>query len=261
MTKMIPIAPDRFGALRWRRPNSMAFAAKTPAAVLVAAELPQAMLAFPLVFLPVGESFVPAALLGLQPNENLMVGPDGRWQARYIPAALRVHPFAFVQSSDGQRVLCVDEDSGLVTNGPDGEAFFEADGKQPSKALGEVLALLQQMDGGRALLEKACAELKAQNLIQPWNIRWRAPDGDRAVPGLYKIDEAALQQVSDADFLKLRHAGALPLAYSQLLSMHNVEGLVRLAMARAQAASAPAPSASSGQDDLAFLSKEGVLRF
>jgi hypothetical protein len=259
MTKMIPITPERFGTLRWRRPTSMAFAATTPAAVLVAAELPQAMLAFPLVFLPVGDGFLPAALLGLHPQQSLMVGPDGRWQARYVPAALRVHPFAFVQSPDGQqRVLCIDEDSGLLTDGPEGEPFFEPDGQQPSKALREVLDMLQQMDAGRALLHKSCAELKAQNLIQPWNLRWRTSDGEHGTPGLYRIDEAALQKVPDEDFLKLRHSGALPLAYSQLLSMHNAESLVRFAQARAQAA--PKPT-TTGQDDLAFLSKEGVLRF
>lgn len=256
MTKMIPITPERFGALRWRRPVDMRHAAQTAAAALVASELPHAMHAFPLVFLPQGDGFIPAALLGLRPQESLLVSPEGRWQAGYIPAALRVYPFAFVQAPDGQRVLCVDEDSGLVTQGAEGEAFFTAEG-QPSKALTEVLEALRVMDGGRPLLEKSCAELTAQGLIQPWDLRWRAADGsEQRIEGVFRIDEAAMQKVSDEAFLRLRHSGALPLAYAQLLSMHRAEVLVRLAQSRA-----PAVKPSSGQDDLAFLSREGVLRF
>jgi hypothetical protein len=196
---------------------------------------------------------MPAALLGLRPQESLLVSPEGRWLAGYVPAALRAYPFAFVQAPDGQRVLCIDEDSGLVTQGPEGEAFF-TDG-QPSKALMEVLEALRLMDGGRPLLEQACAELKAQGLIQPWDLRWRNADGEQSVGGVFRVDEAAMQKVSDEDFLKLRRSGALPLAYAQLLSLHKAEVLVRLAQSRAPAAK------SSGQDDLAFLSKEGVLRF
>ncbi|MBA2673515.1 MAG: SapC family protein [Ramlibacter sp.] len=233
----------------------MKYAAPTAAAALVAAELPQAMHAFPLVFLPQGDGFMPAALLGLRPQENLFVSSEGRWLAGYVPAALRAHPFAFVQASDGQRVLCIDEDSGLIAQGAEGEAFFAPDG-QPAKALMDVLEALRLMDGGRPLLEKSCAELKAQGLIQTWDLHWRSAEGEQKVNGIFKIDEAAMQKVSDEDFLKLRHSGALPLAYCQLLSMHKAETLARLAQSRVPAAAKP-----SSQDDLAFLSKEGVLRF
>lgn len=259
MTKMIPITPQQFGGLRWTRPGNMVFAAHTPAAALSASELAAAALAFPMAFLPEGEGFTPVALLGLRPQENLFVAPDGRWLGRHLPAALRAHPFAFVQTADGQqRVLCVDQDSGLVTQADastaqEGAPFFDDEG-QPAQALREVLEMLRQMDAGRGHLQRATEELRAQSLIQPWPLQWQDARGaTQSTGGLHRIDEAALQKVSDEAFLRLRHAGALPLAYAQLLSMHNIGTLAQLAAMRT-----PKPS---GQDDLSFLSKDGVLHF
>ena len=65
-------------------------------------------------------------------------------------------------------------------------------------------------------------------LIVPWEIKIRDGDKDVPVKGFHRIDEAALNALDDAAFLKLRAAGALALAYGQLISMHQLATLSRL---------------------------------
>jgi hypothetical protein len=48
------------------------------------------------------------------------------------------------------------------------------------------------------------------------------------VEGLFSIDEAGLNKLDDEDFLTLRKAGGLALAYAQLLSMGQLAVLERL---------------------------------
>ena len=65
-------------------------------------------------------------------------------------------------------------------------------------------------------------------LITPWEISFK--HGEKVVPveGLYSVDEAALNKLDDEDFLAVRKAGGLALAYAQLLSMNQLVVLERL---------------------------------
>jgi len=54
----------------------------------------------PVIFISTGERLAdgrpmasPVALLGITPHENLRVTPEGRWDARYVPAFIRRFPF------------------------------------------------------------------------------------------------------------------------------------------------------------------------
>jgi hypothetical protein len=260
MSNLQPVSRTRHAASRWRSADGYGFASRETVVVLSAAEVAQAAVALPLAFVQQGGGYVAVAVLGVRAGENLLVAPDGQWRGAYVPAVLRAHPFALTQAADGQRLLCVDEDSDLVSvNGADasGEPFFAADG-EPSPALAERLNFLRQLDASAASAQKACAELQAQNLIQPWNITYRGPEGEQPIAGLFQVDEAALGRLPDEAFARLRPCGALPMAYCQLLSMQNLRLLGRLSEGRSVA---PARTAASPQSDLEFLSEGGVLRF
>ena len=88
------IAQSTHADKRWKRYTSYAFAAKEALTPLVAQELPRAVLHLPIAFVRQDEQFMPAAMLGIQPGQNLFVAPDGRWLCGYTPAAYRAHPFA-----------------------------------------------------------------------------------------------------------------------------------------------------------------------
>lgn len=272
MPKYQAITKTDFANLRWKRYESYHFAALDAVASLVVQELPKACMHLAIAFIPQGEHFTSVAVLGLQPGQNLFVAPDGRWLGGYTPAAYRGHPFALANTADGQQVLCVDADSGLIHDShisSEGEAFFDEQG-QPSQPVKDVMNFLQQVHANRAATEHICAALQAHGLIQPWPIAVKTEQGDKTVQGLYRIDEAQLNSLSAEALYTLQQAGALPVAYAQLLSMQHLPTLGQLAQAHEQAqaqASAQAnaanrlPTTANGELDLEFLSKDGTLSF
>ncbi|OGA49744.1 MAG: hypothetical protein A3G25_05395 [Betaproteobacteria bacterium RIFCSPLOWO2_12_FULL_63_13] len=262
MPNIQAITRERHGARRWRRYANYAFAAGGALAFLVMRELPKAVPALPVGFLAVqGGAFMPVAIQGLRPGKNLFVARDGRWLAGYVPAAYRCHPFVLANGEDGKQVLCVDEDSGLLSD-TDGERFFAEDG-QPSKAVDDVLKILNQIEASRQATQRICAVLQKHDLIQPWPIKFPGAEGEQNIEGLYRVDEAAMNRLPAEPFMELRDAGALALAYCQLLSMQHLSLLGKLVEAHAKADAKAAQFAPElGKDlDLSFLSDGGTLNF
>lgn len=285
MPDIKPITRKRFAPLRWNRPGSFAFAADQALAPLALNELSVACLYLPIAVLANGEDWGVAAVLGVPPSTSLRVARDGRWLGAYIPTSLRCYPFSLVvRAPDNQAILCIDEASGLVHSGPQGERFFNDDGT-PADTLTQTLQFLTQWEHSRQAAVRACSALHRHGLIQPWPVSVRSPTGDTPVGGLARIDEAALNQLPAAALHELNQTGALALAYCQLLSMQHFKGMGSTAVqaagastpaspAAASSSSAPATAAASGSAaipstllnaagdlDLGFLGKGGTLQF
>jgi hypothetical protein len=253
------ISKNHFGNKRWLRYSSYAHAEREAVMPLSAAEMPKALLSLPVGFIRQGESYVPAAVLNLQQGKNLFVAPNGTWAGRYIPAAFRSYPFVLARTEDGQRVLCIDEDSGLIGDGPDGEAFFDETG-EPAKAIRDVMDFLTQLEQSRLATAATCEVLARHELLQPWPITIQGDSGEQKVEGLFRIDEAKLNALSAEALQEVRDAGGLTMAYCQLLSMQQLPALGQLAQAHAKAAqqvAAPPPR----ELDLDFLSKSETISF
>ena len=263
MSNFQAISLERHAQQRWKRYTSYNFAAADSVVPLVATELPRASMALPIAFTLQGDNYMPAAVLGLQPGNNVFVSPDWRWLGSYIPAAFRSYPFRLAKRDDGQQVLCIDEDSGLLTESTSGEAFFDSEGK-PIQSILDILGFLTQIEQNRIITTAACSVLQKHNLIHPWPITVKSDTGEQQIAGLFKIDEAALNQLSAEALLEVRNAGALPIAYCQLLSMQHLPLLGQLTEAQAKA-SAQALSlheiAPNGELDLEFFNKGGTFNF
>lgn len=255
MPNIVPISRERHADKGWKRFDSYAFAAHTTLVPLVGAELPKAAMSLPIAFVQQEERYVPVAVLGLEPTTNLFVSPDGRWLSPYIPSALRGHPFVLARTESGNRVLCLDEDSGLLTEAGQGEAFF-IDSGELADGLKQVLDFLRQVENNRDRTVLACDTLARLELIRPWSIQLKVGERTRQMQGLFHIDEAALNQTSGEDFLELRRVGCLPIAYCQLLAMQHIGLLERLADLRANAnrhiPRAPVSFSLADQDVLKF---------
>lgn len=261
MSKFQPISRNQHAKQRWQRYHNFYFAAQDTVVTLVVQEFPRAQLALPIAFVQVDNAFTAVAMQGLKPGKNLFVSPDGRWLADYIPAAYRGYPFRLANTDTGQEVLCIDEDSGLITDGPDGEAFFDDDGS-PTKAVADILNFLTRVQANRQVTTRICAVLQKHQLIQPWPIKVQGEQGEQNIQGLYRIDEAALNALSSEAFIELRQTGALPIAYCQLLSMQHLPKLGRLAQAHAQVEAADIlKTAPSGELDLEFLNQDETIHF
>jgi hypothetical protein len=85
-----------------------------------------------------------------------------------------------------------------------------------------VLDFVSQIERSRVATQAAVDALQAAGLIQPWPLKLQQGDQMRPVEGIHRADEAALNALSDEAFVLLRKAGALPLAYAQLLSMNQL---------------------------------------
>lgn len=260
MPNIQAVSRERHAKRRWQRYANYKFTAADALTPLVVQELPKAMLSMPIGFLAAQDAFVPVVIQGLKPGKNLFVALDGRWVAGYVPAAYRGYPFVLANTEDGKQVLCIDEDSGLLAD-IGGEPFFGEDG-QPAKAVSDVLAFLNQIAANRIATQRICALLQQHDLIQPWPIKLQGEEGEQNVEGLYRIDEAKMNQLPAEAFMALRDAGALLLAYCQLLSMQHLPMLGQLVAAHAQAdAQAAAPLPMIGGDlDLSFMSDGGTLK-
>jgi len=236
MAKIRPITKSEFAGRHWRRYTDYAFAANDAIVPLVMQELPKAQLTMPIGFAFKDEQAFPVAVQSLQPGTNMFVGRDGRWLGSYIPAAYRGYPFVLADTEDGKQVLCIDEESGLVSDAQ-GEEFFTSTG-EPSEALGNVLNFLQQVQRDRQRTLQICAVLQKHDLLQPWPIKVKLEEGaeEKNIEGLYRVDEKALNQLEYKAYREVSQAGALPLVYCQLLSMQHLQDLARLHSARRQKA-------------------------
>lgn len=252
------VTKNNHGSKRWLRFTSYAHAEREALMPLSVLELPRAAMNLPICLIRQGESFALTAVMNLQPGKNLLVAPNGQWAGGYVPAACRSYPFSLGKTQEGQPVLCIDEDAGLVTDGPQGEAFFDENG-EPAKAVLDVMTFLTQLEQGRQSAAQACAVLAKHGLIQPWPIVVQNAAGEQQnIEGLFRIDEAALNQLSAEALLEVRNAGGLSIAYCQLLSMQHLPILSKLADIHAKAAAAQVAASAAtpvGEINLDFLNK------
>ena len=220
-----PITLERHGPLRWTRPVRYDFAARQALAPLVASELPQACMSLPIAFLQQADAWLVVAVLGVPPDTNLCVASDGRWTGRYIPALFRGHPFSLGVSAQGAPTLCVDHASGLVHEGPEGERFFTEDG-QIAPLISQLIKFLSSVEKSRQATVRACAALHQLGLLMPWTVKVKTSAGEKTLGGLFRINEAALNQLSAESLHELMQAGGMAMAYCQLLSMQHFANMI-----------------------------------
>jgi len=259
MSDYQPISKSQHLNLRWRRLPKYNFAENSVVAQLVLQELPKAILTRPVAFVESGDGFMPAAVQGLEPGQNLFVNKEGRWRGGYLPATYRGYPFALARAEDGQRVLCGDMEGEHLGENTEGEALFDEQG-EPSKGIQEVLDFLVKLQDDRARTEQICAVLQRNRLIKPWIIEVRRESDVLNIEGLFCIDETALNSLPMPALEEVRKAGGLPIAYMQLLSMQHMQGL---AMAAQSQAEATGPEATSLPVTLDFdsLNDSGNIQF
>jgi hypothetical protein len=231
--QVVPINQERHAGKKIKEVTGFDFSSKFHIAYVTTHEFVRASAIYPLVFIEDKEKdqFRPVALLGLDAGENLFVDAKGKWQASYIPAIIRRYPFALSQADEGRYLVCIDEESELVSD-TEGTPMFDEKG-EPTQVIDNVkryLSELQQMD---IVTQDFCKFLSANNLFVPLNMRVRQSDKFKNISGCYVINEERLNNLSDERFLELRNKRYLPAIYAHLTSLAQVERLVSLKDANA----------------------------
>ena len=204
------------------------FARATNSVVLGAAEFPNAMHSYPIVFtsrLPLAA----VAVLGLEDNDNLFVGEAGKWrQGHYVPAYVRRYPFLFIEQPEkNELVLCVDEASGLLTQSEDRPLFKDG---EPTELVRDALAFCRDFNEQTKTSAAFVGELAKRELLVPNQARIVLPSGRQmTLHDFQVVDEAKFNALPDDVFLEWRHRGWLPLVYCHLLSMQRWKDLAELA--------------------------------
>ena len=280
----VPLTVERHGLRRWHRYADFGFARHRRAVPLVLDEVEAVAASLPVVFGPPAAAglpddprtpavppadgpppgLIPLALLASDPaGASPFVSDDGRWLTLYVPALLRVHPFAARATGAGaQMALLVDEASGHVTDDARAERFFDPLGA-PSPALEPVIAFFRNYAG---FAERTAAAVDALRRLPGLMVPLAAPDLSTAqAEGLWMLDRAAFDALDDAALPALRASGALALAHAHFVALRQVAWLRRAEEARALdaasrdgIASSGARNAPSGPDVTDFLAAMGL---
>lgn len=256
------VSPSRHQDFSFSRFEDYRFAATDMAAPIVGAELAQVVRTYPICFLKDdGGHFFLAALLSVAPGKNLFVRPDtGRWMG-YVPAHFRSHPFRLARHPEQQNpVFCIDEGSEWVHDKRDvGEPIFTAEGK-PTEEVEKIINFLKEVENNKSATARAVTALASAGVIQPWPVKTKGDHGqEQTLNNVYAVDETKFNGLDDETFIKIRHSGALPIVYSQLLSMPHIEMVMKLAEAHSKIAESGGMQPQKSQLDSLFIDDDDGL--
>ncbi len=189
-------------------------------------EFSKAASIYPIVFLEDKENdqFKPVVMLGLVEGENLFI-QNGKWSASYIPAIIRRYPFALSKTGeDNKYVICLDQDSEFV-NETDGQAIFNEDGTE-SEVITRVKTYLTELQQMEVFTEEFCKVMKHENMFTPLNMKVKVGNEIKNVGGAYVINEERFNSLSDEKYIELRTKQYIPVIYSHLSSLGQIERLL-----------------------------------
>lgn len=202
---------------------------------------------FPVVWVSAGTGadgkpqVAPIAVFGLTQGQNLCTDDQG-WRVRYVPAVLRLYPFALARVAANEMVVCIDESwRGF---GTEGQALFGDDG-QPSEFTLNVQKQLENFEREVERTRLAGAVLVEMGLLRDMRFDATLPDGSKlTVDGFLTIDEDKLGKLGDADLLTLNRNGLMGLIHAHQISLGNMGRLVEWHVQRNAGAAAPEAAAA-----------------
>lgn len=197
---------------------------------------------YPVVWIPAGtdesgqKQVAPVAVFGLKPGQNLYLEPSG-WRTAYLPAMMRVYPFAMARAGKEELVMCYDASwSGFSLS--EGEPLFDADGA-PSAFTTDMQRQLEQLEGEVERTRQIGALLLQKNLLQDMRFDATLPDGEKlTVDGFLAVDDKKLAELPDADVIEFHRSGLLAMIHGHQLSLGHMRRLVEWHAQRNQAAGA-----------------------
>jgi hypothetical protein len=227
---MIPLDPAKHKNLRINVDRNYSHVSHQNMTPLLASEFLSASTNFPVVFVKQPETgqFKSVGLLGLDEGENLIFS-NNKVRTNYIPVNIRRYPFAAgaKTADESEMILCIDNNS-LLLNNKEGVAIFDENGG-PSAATQQVTSLLIDILAKDAATDIFIAFLVENDLLQPAEVKLTLGDeGKRQINGLYKVDEEALNELSDDEVLILYKRQYFAAIYAHLASLSQFERLLQL---------------------------------
>jgi hypothetical protein len=224
--KIVPVTKAAHALTKIKPLTGFEFAKDVNLASIMVHEFSRASSIYPIVFLEDTERdlFKPTVLLGFEQGENLFV-QDGKWQASYIPAIIRRYPFALAKTEEESRfTICLDEGSNMLS-AEEGQPLFDENG-EPTEVIERVKQYLGELQQMELFTTEFCKEMAALNMFTPLNLKVRVGAEIKNVSGAYVINEERLNSLSNEKFIELREKKYLPVIYSHLSSLSQIERLI-----------------------------------
>jgi hypothetical protein len=258
MTDIRVVSPAEHANKRWFKPTNYSFTARDRLMVLGLSEIPKAMMSVPLAFAKHNGQFVPVVMQSFTDGQNLLVTAGGQWVADYIPLLYRSYPFKLAKNTEGQFVLCIDHDSGLITDTPAGFQFF-GEGNSLSAEVTAIASQLMQFEAERTRSMQLCKLLDEQGVIDSWPIQLQEGTEVRTAEGIYRINEQKLNQITGDALAEIRNLGGLMVCYAQLFSMQHLQQMGNVAQRTHWANNANAGASKVAA--LNIVDDNGILSF
>lgn len=165
----------------------------------------------------------PIAVFGLKGEQNLCIEGDA-WRVRYVPAMLRLYPFALARVAANEMVVCMDES--WLGFGTEGQDLFDASG-EPSSFTLDVQKQLENFEQEVERTRLAGVMLVDKGLLRDMRFDATLPDGSKlVVDGFLTVDEQKMAALSDAELVELARNGLLGLIHAHQISLGNMAKLV-----------------------------------
>ena len=218
----VPVSASWHADLRVETGAGYAFASHASAVPIMAVEIIAAASEYAIVFTAVGEEVVPAVVLGLRTDQNLYLGPDGKWNAKYVPAFIRRYPFVFSTSADRKTLtLCIDESyAGLKREG-DGKRLFDEE-RKPTAYTQRVLKFLQDFQAHFQRTRLFCQKLNDLGVLERTGVQMTASSGEKAsIGGFLVVSRKKLRDLPAEKLVDLAKSDELELLHLHLYSLRN----------------------------------------
>jgi hypothetical protein len=239
-----PMALDRVQHRTLRlKPTGIRFdrTAGMNALFITAVEFSDVCRDYPIVFVEAGQGpdgqreVAPMAVLGLQQGENLMLGADGQWAVRYVPALLRSYPLAIAPLDGTNYAVCFDAQADSVST-DEGERLFD-DAGEPTKFMAERRQFLEEIEREVQRTRLVGRRLLELGLLRSMRFDATLPDGSKlSVDGFLAVDEEKLASLPEATVFDLHRTGVLSLIHAQQISLGLMRTLVERRLALRAAA-------------------------
>lgn len=186
----------------------------------------------------------PIALLGLRQNENLYVDADGQWVPNtYLPAFVRRYPFVLAEKpadQEGEDFTVFLDEHYEGFNASEGERLFKEDGTD-SELLTKAVGFLGEFQQNITRTKWFMEQLVKHDLLEPRNIQLQkggkdAPAGSQSINlnGLFVVNEEKLRKLDETVAHEFLQEGVFGWIYAHLLSLANIDHLIRRLEAREQ---------------------------
>jgi hypothetical protein len=164
---------------------------------------------------------MPAALLGIRDKENLYLGQNGNWDAKYVPAFIRRYPFVFSSTDGGRFTLCLDHEFDGVNRSGLGERLFDSEGERTQYLQG-VLNFLQSYQTQFEATRGFAQRLSDLNLLEAMQAQFTLRSGQTiSLGGFMIVSRARLRALPGEALARLASNGDLDLIYAHLHSQRN----------------------------------------